>query len=95
MANVNDTGLTPSTIKLKRIMGTSPAYRMLTPYEIELLRKSKQEVAEVVGQMLAKKNNNPPSENAPLESDSLYQAPAVGASESGDAAARHDEVLYL
>ena len=32
--------------------------------------------------------------NAPLESDSLYQAPAVGASESGDAAARHDEVLY-
>ena len=27
-------------------------------------------------------------------SDSLYQAPPVGASESGDAAARHDEVLY-
>ena len=35
-----------------------------------------------------------PIESAPLESDSLYQAPAVGASESGDAAARHDEVLY-
>ena len=28
-------------------------------------------------------------------SDSLYQAPPVGASKSGDAAARHDEVLYL
>ena len=38
---------------------------------------------------------SPQSESAPLESDSLYQAPAVGASESGDAAARHDEVLYL
>ena len=37
---------------------------------------------------------SPPIESAPLESDSLYQAPAVGASESGDAAARHDEVLY-
>ena len=37
---------------------------------------------------------SPPIENAPLESDSLYQTPAVGASESGDAAARHDEVLY-
>ena len=38
---------------------------------------------------------SPQSESAPLESASLYQAPAVGASESGDAAARHDEVLYL
>ena len=37
---------------------------------------------------------SPPIESVPLESDSLYQAPAVGASESGDAAARHDEVLY-
>ncbi len=52
-----DTGLTPSTIKLKRIIGTSPAYRMLTPYEIELLRQSQREVAEVVGEILAKKNN--------------------------------------
>lgn len=58
MANVNETRLTSSTIKLKRIIGTSPAYRMLTPYEIELLRKSQEEVAEVVGQILAKKNNN-------------------------------------
>lgn len=55
MADVNDTR---QTIKLKRIMGTSPAYRMLTPCEIERRRKSKQEVAEVVGQILAKKHNN-------------------------------------
>ena len=37
---------------------------------------------------------NPPIQSASLESDPLYQAPAVGSSESGDAAARHDEVLY-
>ena len=37
---------------------------------------------------------NSPLGSMPLESDPLYQAPAVGASESGDAAARHDEVLY-
>ena len=36
----------------------------------------------------------PPIENVPLESDSLYQAPPVGSSTSGDVAARHDEVLY-
>ena len=37
---------------------------------------------------------SPPIGNAPLESDSLYQAPAVGKSESGDVVALHDEVLY-
>ena len=37
---------------------------------------------------------SPPIQNTPLEADPLYQAPPVGASESGDAAARHDEVLY-
>ena len=37
---------------------------------------------------------NPSLDSTPLESDPLYQAPAVGASESGDAATRHDEVLY-
>jgi len=35
-----------------------------------------------------------PMESAPLESDPLYRAPSVGSSEAGDAAARHDEVLY-
>lgn len=38
--------------------------------------------------------DSPPLASIPLESDTLYQAPPVGASESGDAAARHDEVLY-
>ncbi len=38
---------------------------------------------------------SPPTDKTPLESDSLYQAPAVGASGSGDAAARHDEILTL
>ena len=52
-----NTGLTSSTIKLKRIMGTSPAYRMLTPYEIELLRKSKREIDQVVGEILAGKRD--------------------------------------
>ena len=37
---------------------------------------------------------DPAMESAPLELDPLYQALPVGASESGDAAARHDEVLY-
>ncbi len=37
---------------------------------------------------------NPPLDSTPLESDPLYQAPTVGESESGDAATRHDEVLY-
>ena len=53
-----NTRLTPSTVKLKRLIGTSPACRMLTPYEIELLRKSAQEVAQVVGEVLARKNND-------------------------------------
>ncbi len=35
-----------------------------------------------------------PMESAPLESDPLYRAPSVGSSEAGDAATRHDEVLY-
>ena len=69
MAKVNDagqpsgskdenTGLTPSAVKLKRRIGTSPAYRMLTPYEVELLRKSAQEASEVVGKILAKNEND-------------------------------------
>lgn len=52
-----NTGLTPSAEKLQRIMGPSPACRMLTPYEIELLRKCAKEVAEVTRQVLAKKND--------------------------------------
>ena len=52
-----NTGLTPSTVKLKQLIGTSPAYRMLTPEEIEPLRKCVQETAQVVREVLAKKNN--------------------------------------
>ena len=37
---------------------------------------------------------NPPIESVPLKSDSLYRAMPVGSSESGEAGARHDEVLY-
>ena len=37
---------------------------------------------------------SPPRGSTPLQADPLYQAPPVGASESGDVAERHDEVLY-
>ncbi len=48
----------PSAVKLKQLIGTSPACRMLTPEEIELLRKSKREIAQVVGEVLAGKTVN-------------------------------------
>ena len=66
MAKVNDTKQpsesentrsVPSAVKLKQMLGTSPACRMLTPEEIELLRKCVQETAQVVGEVLAKKND--------------------------------------
>ncbi|MDE2740342.1 MAG: hypothetical protein OXI58_02030 [Gemmatimonadota bacterium] len=66
MAKVNDTEkpsesentrTVPSAVKLKRLIGTSPACRMLTPYEIELLRKCAEETAEVVREVLAKKKD--------------------------------------
>ena len=46
---------TPSIALLNRRLGTSPAPRMLTPYEIDLLRQSAKEVAEVAGEILANK----------------------------------------
>lgn len=36
----------------------------------------------------------PSLDSLPLESDPLYRARPVGASDAGDAARRHDEVLY-
>ena len=66
MAKVNDTEqpsesentrLIPSVVKLKRLIGTSPACRMLTPDEIELLRKSKREIAQAVGEVLAREKD--------------------------------------
>jgi len=38
--------VTPSTALLNRKLGTSPTPRMLKPSEIELLRRSKREIAE-------------------------------------------------
>lgn len=38
--------LTPSTRLLNQKLGTSPGPRQLTPSEIELLRQSKQEIAQ-------------------------------------------------
>ena len=38
--------LTPSTRLLNQKLGTSPEPRRLTPSEIELLRQSKQEIAQ-------------------------------------------------
>ena len=37
---------------------------------------------------------SPPIDSVPLALDPLYRAPAVGASRTADAAARHDELLY-
>lgn len=45
--------LTPATAELKRRLGVSPKPRMLTPKEIELLRKSAREVADVTRRVLA------------------------------------------
>ncbi len=49
------TWISPSAAKLKQILGDSPAPRNLTPYEIELLRKSKKEMAQVLREVLAEK----------------------------------------
>ena len=51
------TGISPSAAKLKRIMGDSPAPRNLTPYEIELLRKAAQQTAEVAGEAFVGKKD--------------------------------------
>ena len=56
-SGAGNTRHTPSIAKLQQILGTSPACRMLTPYEIELLRKSKQEIDQVVGQVLSGKRD--------------------------------------
>ena len=49
--------LTPSTVLLNRMLGTSPAPRMLTPYEIGLLQKCAEEVAQVTQEVLASREN--------------------------------------
>ena len=52
-----NTGVTPSAAELQRLIGPSPAPRMLTPYEIELLRKCVEETVEVVREVLARKRD--------------------------------------
>ena len=47
---------TPSIALLNRRLGTSPAPRMLTPYEVDLLRRCAKEASDVVGEILARKN---------------------------------------
>ena len=37
---------------------------------------------------------NPDCSSVPLDSDSLFEAPPVGASGAGDAARTHDDTLY-
>ena len=48
---------TPSVDALNRRLSTSPTPRMLTPYEIELLRQCADEVAQVTQEILASKEN--------------------------------------
>lgn len=50
-----NTSVTPSTLLLNRRLGTSPTPRMLTPYEIGLLQQSKKEMAQVVSEVFASK----------------------------------------
>ena len=47
------TSATPSIAALNRRLGTSPVPRMLTRFEIDLLRLSKAEVAQVTREVLA------------------------------------------
>ena len=53
---VTPNGVTPSTALLNRILGTSPTPRMLTPYEIQLLRQSAQEMSQVAHEVFARKD---------------------------------------
>lgn len=57
-SNEESIRLTPSTAELKRIMGPATGCRNLTPYEIELLRKSKQEIDQVLREVLERKDNS-------------------------------------
>ena len=49
------TWISPSAAKLKQILGDSPGFRNLTPYQVDLLRKSKKEMAQVLREVSAGK----------------------------------------
>ena len=57
--------ISPSAAKLMQILGTSPGYRNLTPYEIELLRESKQEMDQMSGEARARQRDASESRGAP------------------------------
>lgn len=50
---LNHRGETPSTALLRQMIGVVDAPRRLTPREIELLRKSKEEITQVVRDLFA------------------------------------------
>ena len=52
------TSVTPSTASLNRKLGTSPAPRMLTRSELDLLRQSAKEIAQTTREVLANKRNS-------------------------------------
>ena len=51
------TSATPSIDLLNRKLGNSPAPRMLTEYENELLRRSAHEISRVTIEVLRRKDN--------------------------------------
>ena len=55
--NGENISATPSIALLNRRIGASPAPRMLTPYEIDLLRKCAEEAAQVAQEVFARKKN--------------------------------------
>ncbi len=52
-------GITPAAVLLNRLIGPSPAPRMLTPYEINLLRQCVQEVAQVAHEVFMSEGKTP------------------------------------
>lgn len=49
--------VSPATAALNRKLGTSPAPRMLTQSEFDLLRQSAREIAQTTREVLANKRN--------------------------------------
>ncbi len=52
-----NTSVTPSTASLIRRLGISPGPRMLTPFEIDLLRSSKREISREVDEALTRRDD--------------------------------------
>ena len=54
-----NTSVTPSTAALIRRLRISPGPRMLTPFEMDLLRSSKREISQEVGVALMRRAGAP------------------------------------